>query len=100
MKKIFAIATAITFVAGTNFALAEGSPDLNRPLGRAAPAPALAVGGPVMSDADARARLQGDGYRAIDRLTRGSDGAWRATAIRGAAKVNVTIDPHGRISAQ
>jgi hypothetical protein len=53
----------------------------------------------VTSDADAYARLQADGYRAID-VARGSDGAWHGTAIHGAAKVDVIVDQAGRILAK
>ena len=104
MKKTILVALAITLGAGANVALAEGGPGLNRPFGdpngpysygaRQA-APSLAAV-PVTSDADARARLQADGYRAID-MVRGSDGAWHGTAIRGAAKVEVHVAPDGRI---
>ena len=104
MKKSMLVALAITLGAGANVALADGSPELNQPFGDTGSpyaygarqaAPSLAVA-PVASDADARARLQADGYRAID-VTRGSDGAWRGTAIRNAAKVNVLVAPDGRI---
>jgi hypothetical protein len=44
--------------------------------------------------------LQADGYRAIADLSRSNDGAWRGTAIRGAVKVSVTVDPQGRIFVQ
>lgn len=104
MKKTMLAALAIALSAGANVALADGSPELNQPFGdRNGPyvygsgnaAPSIAVA-PVTSDADVRARLQADGYRAID-VARGSDGAWHGTAIRGAAKVNVHVAPDGRI---
>jgi hypothetical protein len=109
MKKTMLVALAIALSAGANVALADGSPELNRPFGDrngpytygsrdAAPSYAAAPS-PVASDADAYARLQADGYRAID-VARGSDGAWHGTAIHGAAKVGVTVDPAGRIHAQ
>lgn len=107
MTKTMLAALAITLSAGANVALADGSPELNRPFGdRNGPytygarsaAPSIATA-PVASDADAYSRLQADGYRAID-IVRGSDGAWHGTAIRGAAKLGVTVDPAGRIIAQ
>src|SRR5689334_3838651 len=105
MKKTMLVALAITLGAGANVALADGSPELNRPFGdRNGPytygtrAPSVATA-PVASDADAVSRLRDDGYRAID-LVRGNDGAWHGTAIRGSAKLGVTVDPAGRIFAQ
>jgi hypothetical protein len=106
MKKTMLVALAITLGAGANVALADGSPELNHPFGeRNGPysygsrdaAPSIATSpGAIASDADAYARLQADGYRAIS-VTRGSDGAWHGTAIRNAAKVNVLVAPDGRI---
>jgi hypothetical protein len=103
MTKTILAALAITLGAGANVALAEGSPELNRPFGwqrlYSAPQAAAVVPAPVASDADAYSRLQADGYRAIN-VVRGNDGAWHGTAIRGAAKVGVTVDPQGRVFAQ
>ncbi len=99
MKKTILVALAITLGAGANVALAEGSPELNRPFGgqRYYSAPSLAAApGPVDNDAQVYARLQADGYRAIN-VARGTDGAWHGTAIRGAAKVNVHVAPDGRV---
>ncbi len=107
MKKTMLVALAITLGAGANVALADGSPELNRPFGDADrafgsryAAPSIAAApGAVANDTDAYARLQADGYRAIN-VMRGTDGAWHGTAIRGAAKVGVTVDQQGRIFAQ
>ena len=65
MKKTMLVALAIALGAGANVALAEGSPELNRPFGSpgyySAPPSVAVVPGPVASDADAYARLQADG---------------------------------------
>ncbi|MBX3503342.1 MAG: hypothetical protein KF889_28190 [Alphaproteobacteria bacterium] len=103
MSKTMIAAFAIALVGSTGAALADGNPELDRSFGAprvySAPPSVAVVPGPVASDADARARLQADGYRAID-VTRGNDGAWHGTAIRGAARLGVTVDPQGRIYAR
>jgi len=102
MKKTMLVALAITLGAGANVALAEGSPELNRPFGtpRVYTAPSVATApAPVTSDAEAYARLQAEGYRGIN-VVRGNDGAWRGTAIRGSAKVGITVDQQGRVLAK
>lgn len=103
MKKTMLVALAITLGAGANVALAEGSPELNRPFGQpriySAPPAVATAPAPVTSDAEAYARLQSEGYRGIN-VVRGNDGAWRGTAIRGSAKVGVTVDQQGRVVAQ
>lgn len=104
MNRVMLAAVAVSLGIGASVALAEGSPEFNRPFTdrgiRNTPVASGIAGGPVLSDADARARLQADGYRAIADLSRGNDGAWRGTAIRGAAKLTVTVDQAGRILAR
>jgi hypothetical protein len=101
MARTILVVVAISLSISTNVALAEGGPDLGRPSAdRGARQIPMATGGPVLTDTDARARLQADGYRAIADLSRSNDGAWRGTAIRGAVKVSVTVDPQGRIFVQ
>ena len=104
MKKTMLAALAIVLSAGSTVAFADGSPELGRPFGgdfyhSRAQASHVAVL-PINSDADAVSRLQADGYRGINGLVRGSDGAWHGTALRGAAKVNVIVVPDGRIIAR
>lgn len=102
MNRIILVALAITLGTGTNVALAEGSPELNRPFAQfrthKAP-PSVAVAGPVDNDAEARARLQVDGYRDII-LFRGSDGAWHGTATRGSARLSVVVGAGGRVTSR
>ena len=61
------------------------------------PEAAMPAGGPIRGDAQAKARLKADGYRNVTGLRRGADGLWRATATRGAAKLNVMVDPRGNV---
>ncbi len=100
MNKTMIAAFAVALVGGTSAALAEAGPDLGKPFSAprvySAPPAVAAAPGPVTSDADATARLQAEGYRAIN-LVRGGDGAWHGTAIRGAAKVNVHVGQDGRV---
>lgn len=99
MKKTMIAAFAVALVGGTSAALAEAGPDLGKPFSAprvySAP-PSVATTGPIASDADATARLQADGYRAIN-LVRANDGGWHGTAIRGSAKVNVHVAQDGRV---
>ena len=94
-------AGGISLGFGGNLAFADSRPDLGHPfVDRDSQHSPMATGGPVLSATDARARLRADGYRAISDLSQGRDGAWRGTAIRGAAKLQITVDPQGRIIAQ
>lgn len=102
MHKSMMVALVLALSAGSTAALAEAGPDLGKPFGpRFERAPSVAIAPtPVNSDADAAARLQADGYRGISSLVRRNDGAWHGTALRGAAKVDVTVVPDGRVIAR
>ena len=50
--------------------------------------------------AEARARIEADGYSNVQGLTRGPDGKWRGKATRGNAQVGVTLDAAGRVTTE
>jgi len=100
MKTTMFVALALAISTGPALA---NSPELGRPFGDGftrAPAATNVGSAPALSDDDVRTRLQRDGYRAISPLTRGADGSWHGTAVRGAAKLHVSVDPQGRISVR
>ena len=47
-----------------------------------------------------RAAIEADGYRTVTVLGRGTDGAWRAKAYRGATEVRLLVDDAGRVSME
>ena len=49
---------------------------------------------------NARAKIEADGYKNVQGLTRGPDGKWHGKALRGGAQVDVTVDARGRVSTQ
>lgn len=50
--------------------------------------------------ADARARIEADGYANVQGLTRGPDGKWRGQATRGGARVGISVDATGRVATE
>jgi hypothetical protein len=63
--------------------------------------PSAAVTAPPasMSATAAKAAIEADGYKSVRALARGSDGVWRATALRGQNEVLLTVGPTGSVSA-
>ena len=51
-------------------------------------------------EAQARARIVDDGYTGVTGLTKGSDGIWRGTAMRGSTPVQLQVDARGTVSMQ
>ncbi|MEA2807035.1 MAG: hypothetical protein QOJ17_1176 [Rhodospirillaceae bacterium] len=45
-------------------------------------------------------RIQADGYKNVQGLTRGTDGKWHGTAMRGSTLVGVVVDGRGNVSTQ
>ena len=45
-------------------------------------------------------RIQADGYKNVQGLTRGTDGKWHGTAMRGNTMVGVVVDGRGNASSQ
>ena len=52
-----------------------------------------------MTETTAKAAIEADGYRGVHALARGSDGTWRALAMRGGTEVSLTVEPAGSVSA-
>ena len=63
--------------------------------------PSVAVAAPPvrMSAAAAKAAIEADGYKGIRALARGSDGVWKASALRGQIEVLLSVSPAGNVSA-
>jgi protein CpxP len=50
------------------------------------------------TEAQARSRLELDGYRKVSGLTKDNAGNWNGTATKDGAQVRVSVDTHGTIS--
>ncbi|MPZ31319.1 MAG: hypothetical protein GEV13_10035 [Rhodospirillales bacterium] len=53
-----------------------------------------------MSEAAAKAAIEADGYKGVRALARGSDGVWKASALRGQTEVLLSVGPTGSVSAK
>jgi len=51
-------------------------------------------------DSFAKAAIEQDGYKGVRSITKGSNGSWRATAMRGTTEVILRVDANGNVSAQ
>lgn len=95
---IFALAIAL----GTGMAFAQGGPSgpsTARPI-EADPKAGLPASGAISNEAEAKARLEAQGYRNVSQLARRADGLWHGTAIRNALPVSVTVGARGEITAR
>jgi len=52
-----------------------------------------------MTAAVAKAAIEADGYKGVRALARGSDGVWKASALRGQTEVLLSVGPTGSVSA-
>jgi|HubBroStandDraft_6_1064221.scaffolds.fasta_scaffold139611_2 hypothetical protein len=71
------------------------------------PPPAMApntANSPALPNApgsnSAAKKIQMDGYKNVQGLTRGTDGKWHGTAMRGNTMVGVVVDGRGNVSSQ
>jgi hypothetical protein len=53
-----------------------------------------------MTEAAAKAAIEADGYKGVRALARGSDGVWKASALRGQTEVQLSVGPTGSVSAK
>ena len=57
-----------------------------------------AVQGKLVTESQARSRIESGGYREVSDLRKGSDGVWRGTAMKNGAPVRVSVDNGGAVS--
>lgn len=50
-----------------------------------------------MSQQAAKAAIEADGYKGVQMLNQGGNGVWKASALRGATRVVVNVDPAGNV---
>lgn len=48
----------------------------------------------------ARAAIEADGYKGVQILSQGSDGVWKASALRGKTRIVVNVDQAGNVFAE
>jgi hypothetical protein len=65
------------------------------------PSPSAAATAPPgnTTEAAAKAAIEADGYKGVRALARGSDGVWKASALRGQTEVQLSVGATGRVSA-
>jgi hypothetical protein len=62
-------------------------------------AAAPAIGANSFTQEQAQQRIEAAGYTGITELTKGEDGIWRAVAMVGGARQEVTLDYQGNVTA-
>lgn len=63
-----------------------------------APQPgAPAAGANSFTEAQAKSRIEGQGFSAVSALTKDDKGIWRGTATKGGKSMNVTVDYQGNV---
>ncbi len=95
------IVLAIAIALGTSVAFAQGpsGPSTAKPI-EADPKAGLPTSGKISTEAEAKRRLEAQGYRNVSQLVRKTDGLWHGTAIRNAITVTVTVGASGEITTR
>jgi protein CpxP len=60
-------------------------------------APGATPGANSFTEAQARSRLESAGYSQVGGLTKGDDGIWRGSALKGGISVPVSVDYKGTV---
>ncbi|MBV9835610.1 MAG: hypothetical protein JO055_14435 [Alphaproteobacteria bacterium] len=100
MKTGIILALAIALAPGV--VSAQGGPSGGAPARpvQADPRAGLPTSGKISTEAEAKTRLEAQGFRNVSQLVKRTDGLWHGTAIRNALPVNVTVDTGGEITTR
>ncbi len=53
-----------------------------------------------LSETDARAAIEADGYKKPRLVNKGADGTWNARALRGTVEVSLRVDAQGNVAGE
>src|SRR5205085_3627566 len=95
------LAAALMLTATTSFAQKPANPDANTPAVTTPSTPknpnAPVEGANSFTEAQARARIEKEGYTNVGGLKKDAKGVWRGSATKGKSKVNVSVDGKGNV---
>ncbi|MBC7770726.1 MAG: hypothetical protein H7124_18230 [Phycisphaerales bacterium] len=94
MRILIAAAAIAALAACTQETTTETTPD-SAEIVTPAPAPSPVPTTIVVTESDARTRLEADGYTNVTGLMQNPDGTWSATGTRNGAATQVTIGDSG-----
>lgn len=88
------IAGATALGAHAQTATTSPQPSPSAPADANAPLP----GANSFTEAQAKARLEANGYTAVSALKKDDNGVWKGTATQGGSQVGVSVDYRGNIT--
>lgn len=106
MKKMISVLAVVASLGLASSALAQdapaGGPDAkgNAPLKSTHTVNdgAAKAGHNSFTEKQARKHIMNSGYTAVSNLTKGKDGVWRGTAMKGGTTISVALDFKGNVS--
>ena len=102
MRMLAALAMAATFVVVPAFAQSNSTapPAIAHPSDTDKSSAAPVAGKNSFTEAEARKRLEENGYSQVSSLTKDDQSIWRGKAMKAGAMVNVAVDYQGNITEQ
>jgi hypothetical protein len=92
--RILIVAAALTALAACNQETADTTPDTTMSE-TTAPTTSAAPTTVMVTETDARTRLEGEGYTNVTGLMQNPDGTWTATGTRNGQTTQVTVSDTG-----
>lgn len=106
MRSVILIAAIASLAAGTAFAQSDAKQPASPPAAQAQPAapqagaPTTANAGAAVTETQAKARFEAQGYTNVSELKKDAQGAWTAKAMKDGKSVQISLDARGQIAVQ
>jgi hypothetical protein len=108
MRSAIVVASIISLTVGSAFAQQEGQPSelqATQPPIYSEPAtppttatPAIPDASPMLTEEQAKAKIEAGGYTEVSDLKHDEQGMWTATAMKEGKPVQLSLDTHGQLS--
>jgi Peptidase propeptide and YPEB domain len=100
MRSVILIAAIATLTAGAALAQSDAKQPANPPAAQTTPAAPTApsAAAAVMTETQAKARIEAQGYADVSELKKDAQGTWSAKATKDGKAVQVSLDARGQIA--
>jgi predicted aspartyl protease len=99
MRSVILIAAIASLTAGTAFAQYDTKQQASPPADKAqAATPAAGAATTAMTEVQAKARIEAQGFTNVSELKKDAQGMWNAKAMKDGKAVQISLDTGGKIA--
>jgi hypothetical protein len=98
MRSLIVVAAIASLTAGAAFAQYDAKQPTNPPAAQTKPAMPTTPSSAALTETQAKARIEAQGFSNVSELKKDSQGMWNATAMKDGKAVHLSLDARGQVN--